>query len=166
MNEMQIIACLARSRSRRNLCCGRYTPQGWFECDLAEITPSGYLREYEVKLTRRDFEADRLKISRIADLGGKDQHYKHDALKNGHPDGPVQFWFVVPSGLIGREEVPLWAGLIFIESSPGRLREIPSKDAPRLHRQKADPKVLQHMESVFYYRYWDLQQKLHRRAVQ
>lgn len=56
---------------------------------------------YEIKVSRGDFLRD-MKITK-----------KHDgarALSN-------EFWFVAPPGVIKREEVPAWAGLI--EPAPG-----------------------------------------------
>jgi hypothetical protein len=32
--------------------------QGWAECDLLGIKPSGYVEEIEIKLSRPDFKAD------------------------------------------------------------------------------------------------------------
>ena len=35
-----------------------YTPPGWWECDVCEITDAGYMHEFEIKMTRGDFRAD------------------------------------------------------------------------------------------------------------
>lgn len=160
MTSDNIIAHLARSRSRRNLCCPRYTPQGWFECDLAEISGAGFLREYEVKLTIGDFMADKLKAHR---RGGV---LKHDLLRQRAAAGPCQFWFVSPVGMLEVDAIPAWAGYIHIgKSSSGRLWEQEVRPAPRLHSVKVPDALIQHVRSVFYYRYWQLLEKLHRRVA-
>lgn len=76
--------------------------------------------------------------------------------------GPAEFSFVAPAGLIAVQELPHWAGLIEIHpvapdgltwSRRWRLSEVVA--APRLHREKANPKIREHMMSVCYYRFHD-----------
>lgn len=61
MNENQIIQRIMAERYRRSTVCPRYTPTRWWECDVFELTEAGFFREYEVKISRGDFAADRLK---------------------------------------------------------------------------------------------------------
>jgi len=77
---------------------------GGKECDLFRITESDLVIEYEIKISRSDFFAD----------FKKHDGQKHENLKLG--DGwkvPNRFFFVVPEGLVTKEEVPPYAGLIY-----------------------------------------------------
>ena len=47
----EIITHLLRKRYRRNFAIPNYSPDGWWECDVFELTPAGTFREYEVKVT-------------------------------------------------------------------------------------------------------------------
>lgn len=125
-----------------------FTPKGWWECDLFEVTKAGYAREYEIKISRSDFkaDADKRKIKwtldatcrnwRQIDLGSK-----HDKLKNCDAAGPSQFWYVMPITLgIPETEVPEWAGIIHAEKNEHasygvKLHDV--RQAPKLHRVKS-----------------------------
>lgn len=153
---------MLRSRWRTSFAIPRYTPADWWECDIAEITKSGYLREYEVKISRSDFLADCRKTENARPLRWEGpevvQTSKHDLLAAKSTRGPVQFWFVVPEGMIRLNEVPEWAGLIEC-SKPnyGRyLYERETMKAPRLHNTKLPDKVVSHARGVCYYRYQGL----------
>lgn len=52
---------------------------------------------------------------------------------------PNKFFYAVPSGLISKEEVPDYAGLIYIDEF-GKCKKI--KDGKFLHKDKLDPKKL------------------------
>lgn len=146
-------------RYRRNLVCPNYTPRKWWECDVFELTESGYFNEYEIKLTRSDFKADSKKIERTYNWQANEEkiRVKHELLAAGEITGPSRFFYVVPEGLITVEEVPAWAGLITCKvNHPARrfcVVDQVVKNAPRLHKQKADPKVVEHVRSIFYYRF-------------
>ena len=165
MTARDIQLRLMVDRYRRNLCCPNYTPRQWWECDLFEVTEAGYFNEYEIKLTRADFKADALKENREW-LGGwgKEAQYKvenkHRLLAAGDPRGPSKFWYVVPKDLIAESEVPAWAGLIYCSIwQPRGAFKVQTKivrPAPRLHRTKIDPKVVEHVNSIFYYRFANL----------
>lgn len=45
----------------RSFVIPNYTPSGWFESDIFELTKSGYFREYEIKMSLSDFRADAVK---------------------------------------------------------------------------------------------------------
>ena len=162
-------------RIRRALCLPRYTPFGWWECDVFELTASGYFREYEVKLTLADFRNDakkqRDKRPYVFNRGAVTEvEKKHDLLAMGDARGPAEFSYVAPAGLISVQELPRWAGLLEIHQTepwsptqkPGwRLKEVIA--APRLHREKANPKIREHMMSVCYYRFHDALRALRNR---
>lgn len=145
-----------------------YTPAKWWECDVFEVTKAGFFREYEIKLSLADFRADAVKQKINGDyLRGEDGRWKyerkpgdkkHDLLSQCSPLGPVQFWFVCPEGVIPYDpEFPEWAGLIYVRSIPDarppwNVREREIKSAPRLHREKMNPKVQDHARGVCYWR--------------
>lgn len=128
--EDQILAALIQERFRRNLTMPHFTPQGWWECDLYEMTASGHWREYEVKTSRSDFNADFRKKA--------DKHELLSNLKAGR--GPREFWFATPKGMIDLEEVPDYAGLVELSVSPyGKY--VREKLVKRPKKRMASPKV-------------------------
>ena len=126
----------------RAFCMPRYTPPGWHEMDVMEITATNMMREYEVKLTRADFRADAKKEA--------EGERKYTRLMLGDTRGPARFWYVVPAGLNVRDCLPEWAGLIEIDARL-RLRQVVK--AARLHREPADPVVREHARNACYRRY-------------
>lgn len=178
MNERSVQNALfdyLRSRGYL-LACPNYTPADWWECDLLGITRAGLAVEFEIKLTRSDFKADAGKSRVKYDLrkGGFAKlpaESKHDLLASRDPRAPSRFFYVVPAGLLMPGDVPEWAGMIEIaEKRTHRtvrprltVREI--RPAPRLHRQKPDERVVCHMSSVFYWRFWNLRRGLEEAEV-
>lgn len=152
MNAKEIQRSLIRDRYRRSFVIPNYTPKGWWECDLFELTEAGYFNEYEVKLTVADFYADRKKCQSVPDGPAT---LKWDRLREGK--GPSRFWFVLPSTLINAVAIPPFAGLIAVKSNGGaRLFAHELKQAPRLHRNKADLKIREHAAGVCYWRMHNL----------
>lgn len=155
----QLIATVLRERFQRSFTIPNYTPLEWWECDVFEVTKAGYFREYEVKLSKADFRADAKKLKerwswRAGDGLSKTMGNKHELLASHDTRGPVQFWFVSTEGLIPKEEVPEWAGLIEVNFNErmGRWYEHEVKAAPRLHNQKVNDKITTHARGVCYYR--------------
>ena len=162
MTALDITNALMRERFKRSFILPRYTPVRWWECDVFEITKAGYFREYEVKISLADYRADAEKESRsrIRMVGGKWEDVpgkrKHEQI--GQPEGPVEFYYVCPEGLLTPEIVPSWAGLIVMRDRGenwnrwSRYVETTLKPAPRLHKSKVADSVRQHAESVCYWR--------------
>lgn len=151
-------------RYRRSKVCPNYTPKGWWECDVFELTEAGYFREYEIKMTLADFRADANKDKRDwkAENFNDERHgwsvrNKHKLLSEHSTEGPAEFWFVCPEGVIPIEEVPEWAGLITARllnrDGKFRARVELAKRAPRLHNSPCDPKVIEHLNGIFYWRF-------------
>lgn len=155
MNEKMIQRRLMLDRYRRSFVLPNFTPPEWFECDVFEITESGYFREYEIKLTLSDFRADAEKRRRKFNYQTQVQTdlVKHEMLRVGDVRGPTRFSYVAPKGLL-TDIVPAWAGLIEVE--PNRMIPVVAKPAPLLHRQKIDPKVRSYAEGICYWRLHDL----------
>lgn len=145
MTEAEIADAIILSLAERQfpIYLKKYDGGGMTEADVFGINRSGYMYEYEIKRSRSDFRAD-----------FKNKHYKHlilssgkcagnyDEWKNGKRTGrqirrigaPNRFYFACEAGLLAREDMPTYAGLVYIEN--GGLREI--KSAPFIHKEKAN----------------------------
>ena len=171
MNENH--ACLAVmdfQRIRRHLCLPRYTPRGWWECDVFELTAGGYFREYEVKLSLADFKKDADKQREKGPY-----HYgevrpwekKHDLLAAGHEQGPSQFSFVAPENMLVSTDIPQWAGWFTLYDRgeghrPSHRYSLTERiKAPKLHTTKAHEKLREDVMSCCYYRFHDALRQNH-----
>lgn len=126
-----------------------YTPPGWFECDVFQVTKAGYWVEYEVKLSYADFKADSKKLC------------KHRLLATSDSRCPRRFFYVAPRLLAERIaiEAPSYAGVIVAENGR-RLRP-----APIIFRRRMSQSEIHACFKPFYYRYWD-QREVARRSVE
>jgi hypothetical protein len=136
-----------------------YTPFHWWECDLFRLSKTGFFTEYEIKLTRSDFAADKKKghtISEWKDGKGSSRFaLKHDLLAGEKQEWiPKMFYYVVPTNLIKATEVPAWAGLIYARrvSRHYVLMKI-IKRAPSLHRIAMSEKMKRKAHKTVYNRY-------------
>lgn len=82
---------------------------GIYEMDVMQMKKSGYITEYEIKISRADFMND-FKKGRF---GGN----KHDFMKCGK-GYPNRFVFVVPENMVSIDEVPKHAGLAYYCKNP------------------------------------------------
>lgn len=159
MNAKQIQREIIESRWRTSTTVPNYTPKNWFECDVFEVTKSGYFREYEVKISRADFFADAEKFKRQwKDLTSSEEitKSKHNELARGALEGPSEFYFVTPINIVQLSDIPSWSGWIVAEDSPRRRQRVnivTVKKAPRLHKVKINPEIEQHARGVCYYRF-------------
>lgn len=110
------------------------------ECDVFSITHSNYRIEYEVKISRSDFFADKNK---------KDKHLRYSTSSTNEGFVPNRFFYVCPEGLINKEEVPMYAGLLYISNGIVFYE----KDAPLLHKDKIDKNFLHAFADKMYHRY-------------
>jgi hypothetical protein len=94
------------------------------EMDVISVGKSGYLFEYEVKISRSDFKTDKRK--------GKYRWYG----QHGEPCipnwTPNYLYFVVPENLVSLDEVPLFAGLYYIIDGGMVLQ----RKAKLMHKEK------------------------------
>lgn len=105
---------------------------GYGEADLFSLRRSGYAEEFEIKVSRSDFFADKKKTHK---------HHSYGlAFNGGTPvcDGikrmPNRFSFIVPEYLnITEKDVPEYAGL-YIVSNKGRFDC--AKSPPVIHKNK------------------------------
>lgn len=130
-----------------------YTPLHWYENDLWRVTNSGYVEEFEIKLTKADFKKDHKKAASVASWdANSDRRTKHQRLFAGDSHGPNRFFFVIPGSLEDELEIPDFAGLIVIPHT--RARPIVRKAAPRLHTEKVSEDELKKANAALYWRYW------------
>lgn len=116
--EIQKLICVNEVQ-KQNLCCEnvKYLFSDW-ECDVLSLNRSGYLVEFEVKVSRADFLNDRKKT----------RFWHYDKLASIH-NTPNRFFYAVPPGLINSSELPWFAGLVYV----GETIEVIQK-APLMHK--------------------------------
>lgn len=114
---------------------------GLQECDVISISKADYIYEYEVKISRSDFKQDFKKPKHEMITEGKHTSNRYVYVgknKNKEKDiwyhVPNYFYFVVPEGLVSVDEVPDYAGLIYIKEN-SKFETI--KKAPIIHKTKA-----------------------------
>lgn len=149
-----------------------------WESDKLLETRSGYIYEFEIKISKADFKNDfkhkkekhiilegaekyhdkylpkyyeRLEKSRKN--GGRSEEYFHRwadtskmYLAEGH-NRPNYFYYATPPDLITAEEVPEYAGLVYVNQW-GVISTV--KKAPCLHKEKIDDATLNLGEKFYY----------------
>jgi hypothetical protein len=139
---------------------------GW-EADMLMIMPSLRVHEFEIKISRADFkkDAEKYKHQHINDkLNGVENrsHNYWTTIQVNTITPANHFWYAVPEGLVKLEELPRYAGLIFVRQSINypNLYEIQLvKKAPLLHKEKLSvEKQIQIMRRLSY-RYFNLKYK-------
>lgn len=134
MTEFDIIKALAKSIDDRKFPfqCSRAFIYGW-ESDYWSMTESGETREFEIKISRADYFAD----------AKKEKHIKQEA-------GANYFYYVVPEGLIKKEEVDQKYGLIYIVNGRAQIEKKPRRlNSNEFTRWKM-------LASKFYWKYQSL----------
>lgn len=137
---------------------------GDIEADLFAIRHSGFADEFEVKLTRADFMADRKKLMRVRPLLPEEYMLPRDQInqnagcvtkEEAHRQGllPVNyFWYVVKAGIVTVDDLPDYAGLIEVTDG-GYIRVI--RSAKRLKPRKLDDSERYKFALKLHYRFWD-----------
>lgn len=110
---------------------------GW-ESDLLFLSKSGVWTEIEIKVSRSDFLADLKKVEKHSVLADKQNHMK-----------PNRFFYAVPEGLVLQDEVPDYAGLLWVMNSSCHFT-VAVKPAPLLHNHKITPEDLK-LADKFYF---------------
>jgi len=106
------------------------------ECDVISVSKSDYIYEYEIKISRSDYKKDFIKEKHSQMI--KENHTK---IIKGEMMylSPNYFNFITPKGLISLEEVPEYAGLIYINDD---LTFDIIKKPVLLHKTKANPQFI------------------------
>jgi len=114
---------------------------GRIESDIIAVTKTGYLVEYEVKISRADFLADRRKTK-----------WKEYAIF--YDKAPKHFYYIIPEGIAKIEELPSFAGLITFTENEGRY----------IFTTKHKPKILNRLKATEEQKY-KLLKKLYYKSV-
>ena len=122
------------------------TVYSW-ESDSLSVTKAGYVYECEIKISRSDFFNDKKKERKHQILEGT---YALNKYEKTYPLRPNYFYYVVPEGLVKPEEVPTFAGLIFITDIYPYVKI--EKPAPKICDEKIDEEKL-NLKEKFYYNY-------------
>lgn len=132
---------------------------GSWEMDLFRQLNSGYITEYEIKISRADFRNDFNKTAKDSFYNAesrqveyKNQRNKHELMERGEYVAN-KFFFVVPYGLVQPSEVPAYAGLIYyIEDEWGNRFET-VKPAKFIHKNKSEIPLESLVKSLCYREY-------------
>jgi len=109
-----------------------FTGMGLMECDVLSISKADYIYEYEIKISRADFKKDFIKEKHTFIINEKYTRTRKGELVYLLPN---YFNFVVPRDLISVDEVPDYAGLIYMnEDSSFTIVKKPKL----LHKTKAN----------------------------
>lgn len=123
---------------------GLYTFSYTWESDFLALTKSGYLYEGEVKVSRSDFKADFKKKDKHTLL--RESYEKIEGVEGKLR--PHYFFYAVPEGMITEDEVPEYAGLIYMTEYFPYWRWV--KQAPLLHKDKFSDEEL-NLQEKFYH---------------
>lgn len=105
-----------------------FTGCGLGECDVISISKADFIYEYEIKISKADFKADFKKLKHKLMIERKAVNEK----KNFYYI-PNYFYFVVPENLISIDDIPEYAGLMYLIND----KFVQIKKAPLLHKTKA-----------------------------
>lgn len=175
LNEQQIVDCLAlRARRLGHFPVMNNVNVFTWESDLLTVTKSGYVHEFEIKVSRADYRRDK-----------KTKDIKYQVLDKGHftwdrtfyrlgeyiKEGveqkrsrPAYFWYATPPGLVDPVELegtPF--GLVEIHERLRRywdgdgysyLHVEVVKPARRLHSEKITDRQRVKCLEAGYWRYW------------
>jgi len=129
-----------------------------WEADAISITGSGYVHEYEIKISLQDFRKDFLKRKHLT---LRRQYMRRTGVPN-------YFWYVAPLKAIPIC-IPDYAGLILIEPLNKMAlahRLVWIKKAKQIHDQKIDSSGTLKMLRTIMYKYWALANNLNANKIQ
>lgn len=122
-----------------------------WESDYLCFTKTGYAYECEIKISRNDFLADKKKHHKHLILEGK--------MKESSYRCPNYFYYAVPENMITEEEVPDYAGLLYIRYwGKGCGDCYIKKKAPKICDDKQNYDEL-NLRDKFYFNYVDWKRK-------
>ena len=139
-----------------------------WESDKLIWTKSGYIYEFEIKISRSDFKNDfkhkkekhivlastiardkakEIQMSLFEQKEQENRHWSREMLESRYGDidamtkgkrMPNYFYYAVPTGMLEPDEVPPYAGLIYIDSEYRYVKQSYRivKEAPQLHKTK------------------------------
>lgn len=138
--EIQHAICVSET-NKRNLACEnvKYVFSDW-ENDVLTLNRGGMVTEFEVKVSRSDFLADRKK--RKFQLLDKKQAMEWSM--------PNRFYYACPPNLIKESELPWFAGLVYVSDSVEIIRKAPLMNKYKHAREKLLEKFCRVMQERKY----------------
>ena len=153
-----------------------------WESDKLIWTKSGYIYEFEIKISRSDFKNDfkhkkekhivlastidrdkakEIQMSLFEQKEQENRHWSREMLESRYGDidamvkgkrMPNYFYYAVPTGMLEPDEVPPYAGLIYIDSEYRYVKQSYRiiKEAPQLHKTKYTDAELNLGEKFYY----------------
>jgi hypothetical protein len=115
-----------------------------WESDYFCINKEGYAFEVEAKISRADFKNDVKKEKHLLFVENLNKRLT-----------PNKFYYAVPRDLIKIEEIPKYAGLIYVDATHATI----IKRAPFIHKIKTDFRKI--LCDKFYYQWLNDKKKLH-----
>ena len=132
----------------------KFAGRGFNEADVLGINRNGYIYEYEIKRSRSDYFSEfKNKPFKHRKLAKRESIYVYDEWKNGRKTGsktelitiPNKYCIVCEENLIASDEVPEYAGLIYLRGNS--LTE--QKIAKFLHKNKANAVIYERIATIF-----------------
>lgn len=115
-----------------NPVCANVIPFGSYEMDVISMSGSGYMYEFEIKISRSDFKAEKHKVAKHQNHGISFKNKKPEAIGKMEHTSANYFSFVVPKGMVVPDEIPEYAGLYYFIDSEKDLFEI--RKPKRIHK--------------------------------
>lgn len=130
-----------------------------WESDALYVSKSGYVHEFEIKISRSDFLRD------------KNKYLRHKKIPSGQ--GPTFFYYVCPPDLISPGEIPEYAGLAYPIIERPYYRGDPDKTMtlniikhpPRQTSKPLTEKQWREIANKSSNRYWSLKKHHVRREI-
>lgn len=122
------------------------TVYGW-EADLLVTTRRGLVEEYEIKMSRSDWQAE-LKEMRRQAVPYTRKAWRAAKLSGSGSlgDRPNYFWLAAPPDVIAPDDVPSWAGYVVLHDVMAIHGAEVVKRAPRLHGDAMETRVRESIE--------------------
>lgn len=135
------------------------------ECDLLTIMRSGLACEYEIKVSRKDYRQEarkgRVELFERRLLGLTTYPYRYGIGNKRIRDVPLRtpnfFSYVVPNKLVAVEELPSYAGLIYVMDDDCRRFEVIKK--PLKIHSEIPPDLKEKLGQKLMFRFWDLRSR-------
>lgn len=141
-SEEKLLSILDRQYLSQSAC--KYLIHNLFvfdwESDYLAITKAGLIHEVEIKISKHDFKNE---------SKNKSEKFALFESRNESTMIPDFFYYCVPENLISVEDVPEYAGLLYVNDY-GFLTT--PKSAPRLKKEKTDLTKL-NLTDKFYFRF-------------
>lgn len=122
---------------------------GW-ESDFVSVTRDGYVYEYEIKISRKDFlqEFQKARHLHLTDPKAGEAAGLWPATQ---PRGANYLYYATPAELLRVDEIPTHAGLITVSDTG--LAQM-ARPAPKLHKDKLSDHHRQWLERSLTCRFW------------